>query len=88
MPETYRSIAKGYNQLREEVCDTSVRDVSNKRVKGKGPHQRVSQSLFKLIPLEVLVTNPLLVDPYSLHRQDSLPFTQPTSIQLVIRYYE
>jgi len=65
----------------------TVRDISNERVKEERPAQRIDQRLFQLIPLEVLVTHALRIDPDTLNCQNPILLTQPPTVQLVIRHY-
>lgn len=63
----------------------TVRDICCKGVKDKRPGHRVGQCFFELIQLEVLVADALLVDPHSLHGQDTVFLLQPAGIKLIIR---
>ena len=66
----------------------TIGDIGYQRVKDKSPGQRVCQSFTQLIPLEVLVTNTLLVDTDTFDGKDAIFLAQPSSVELVIRYRE
>ena len=72
-----------------EVCEQwlTVGDVSDERVEEECPAQRIDQRLFQLIPLEVLVTHTLRINPNTLNSQNPILLTQPPTVQLVIRHY-
>lgn len=73
------------HQLREEIADSSIGDVGCEGVKAKGPGQGVRESFSQLIPLEMFVSNALLIDSHSLHCEDAVTRLQPPCVELVVR---
>lgn len=68
----------------EEVGDSPVRDISNKRNEEERPCHRVHQGFLHLIELEMFISNTLLVDPDSCDSQHPILLLQPARIQLAI----
>ena len=77
-------IAKGDNELAEEIGDTSIWDIARKGVKAECPSQRVDQCLFQLVSLEVLVTDALLVDPDTLDCKSPVLLAEPSGVELIV----
>lgn len=73
-------------QLVEEVGDTSVRDIRNKRNEEERPCHGVYQRFFHLIELEMFISNTLLVNPHSRNSQHPIFLLQPPCVQLAIRH--
>ena len=67
---------------------THIRYVCDKSKEEESPGEWIEQSFSKLVPLEVLVTNTLLIDPDTFDTEDAVLLTQPTGVQLVVRYCE
>jgi len=78
----------GFSSYFGEVCEQwlTVGDVSDERVEEECPAQRIDQRLFQLIPLEMLVTHTLRINPNTLNCQNPILLTQPPTVQLVIRH--
>jgi len=72
--------------LVEEVGDTSIWDISNKRNEEERPCHRVHQRLLHLIELEMLISNTLLINPDSRNSQNPIFLLQPPRVQLAIRH--
>lgn len=73
------------HQLREEIADSSIRDIGREGVKAKRPGQGVCESFSQLIPLEMFVSNALLIDSHSLYCEDPITRLQPPCVELVVR---
>lgn len=73
------------HQLREEIANPAIGDISRQGVKAKSPGQRIQERFFQLIPLEMFVTDTLLVDTNSLDGEDAIARLQPPCIQLIVR---
>jgi hypothetical protein len=65
---------------------STVRYIGDERVEEERPAQRVKQSFFQLVKLEVLVSDSLGVDSNTLNSQDAIFLAQPTAVELIVRY--
>jgi hypothetical protein len=66
----------------------TIGDIGHQRIEDKSPSQRVRQSFTQLVPLEVLVTDTLLIDTDAFNGKDAIFFAQPSSVKLVVGYRE
>lgn len=73
------------HQLRKEIANSSIGDIGREGVKAKSPCQGVQEGFSQLIPLEMFVSNALLIDSHSLDCQDPITRLQPPPVELVVR---
>ena len=52
-------------ELREEITDTTIRNISRQRVECKCPSHGIGQCFDELVPLEMFVADTLLVHSHS-----------------------
>jgi hypothetical protein len=64
----------------------TVWDVGKQGEDNKCPDQGVRQRLLKLVPLEMLISNALLVHPNTLDSHQTLMFRQEARIELTVRH--
>ena len=84
----FGGVAKGDDELGEEVADAAVWNVRHTGIEGERPRQWVEQGFFELVQFEMLVPDTLLVDADSLHRQYSVGLAQESCVELVIGHDE
>lgn len=81
-------IEQGYRrqtyQLAEKVRNTPIRNIGNEREEKESPGHWIQKGFFDLIPLEVFVTDTLLVDSHASNRPNTIFLGQPTGIQLAV----
>ncbi len=81
-------IAKGDDELGEEVADSAVGDVGCGGVENECPCQRVCEGFFQLVHFEVLVSDALLVDADTFDGKATVFFAQPACVELVVGHEE
>jgi len=83
-----RRIPKRNDQLAEEICESSIGNISHYGVEHECPCERIKESLLELVKLEMLVADALLVDADTLDAESSVIFAKPASIELVVWHDE
>lgn len=72
--------------MTKKVTNTTIWNISNKRIKRKRPRHGILHRLVELIHFEMLVSDTLLIDAYALNGQHAIFLRQPSRIQLVVWY--
>lgn len=72
--------------MTKKIANTTIRNISNQRIKRKRPRHRILHRFLELIHFEMLVSDSLLIDAHTLNGQYSIFLRHPSRIQLVVRY--
>ncbi|KAG9796225.1 putative MFS allantoate transporter, partial [Aureobasidium melanogenum] len=68
--------------------DSEGKYIRNQGIKHKSPRQRVREGLFQLVHFEMLVPNPLLIDPNTFDGKNTVAGLQPSRVELVVGHDE